>query len=95
MGVIDDMNLETKTIPIDDNDLLFLYTDGVTEAVNDKDEEFEMERLEAILVNEENHAPDTIIKRIVMEIEQFAGEREQFDDITMVVLRSKPKDEGF
>jgi len=93
MGVMDDMNLESKEIPIDDNDLLFLYTDGVTEAVNENDEEFDIKRLEAILVNEEGNPPDTIIKRIVMEIEQFAGDRPQFDDITMVVLRSEPKGE--
>ncbi len=91
IGVMEDLKLESKTVSIKENELLFLYTDGVTEAVNEGDEEFGVERLYGLLEQEENTPPDIIIEKMVREIRKFAGNREQFDDITMVVLQSQPE----
>ena len=66
---------------------MFLYTDGVTEAVNEKDEEFGTSRLQDILNRETDASADALIEAVVREIKQFAGALEQFDDITMVVLK--------
>jgi serine phosphatase RsbU (regulator of sigma subunit) len=89
LGVMDDMKLESKEVPLAPNEVVFLYTDGVTEAVNAKDDEFGTDRLSEILTREENSSPDDIISEVVKELKIFEGDLEQFDDITMVVLRSE------
>lgn len=89
IGVTEEANLESKEIKIEKNDILFLYTDGVTEAVNVNDEEFGNVRLKEIIIKEKDNSPDDLIEKILKEIKQFEGKREQFDDITMVVLQSK------
>jgi len=92
LGVMEDMELESKEIHMENNELVFLYTDGVTEAVNEKDEEFGTEYLQELL-KEEDCPPDDMIEKIVRKIREFAGRREQFDDITMVVLQSEGVEE--
>jgi len=87
VGVMEDMSLEAKEIHLKENETVFLYTDGVTEAVNEKDEEFGTSRLQDILNRETDASADALIEAVVREIKQFAGALEQFDDITMVVLK--------
>ncbi len=89
IGVLDDLDLESKTIGLEENELVFLYTDGVTEAINEKDEEFGTDRLEAIIRREPYCKAENLIESVIREIKEFAGKMEQFDDITMVVLQSR------
>ena len=92
LGVLEDMELESKEIILEENEMIFLYTDGVTEAVNAQDDEFGTDRLYQLLSQAEDTTPDRLIEMIGREIKQFTGEREQFDDITMVVLQSTGKE---
>lgn len=75
-------------------DMLFLYTDGVTEATNENNELFGDDRLIETL----NKIPDgasmkEICEFIHSEVDKFAGTAPQFDDITMVAVRyNGPKD---
>ena len=67
-------------------DQLYLYTDGVTEATNQDNEFFGEDRLKAAL----NEVPDLtvyeLLPKIKKRIDDFAGDAEQFDDITMLGL---------
>jgi len=92
LGVMEDLKLELKEIIFEENEMLFLYTDGVTEAVNEQDEEFGTNRLIQLLNQAEVTSPDQVIEIVTREVKQFTGEKEQFDDITMVVLQSKVKE---
>ena len=69
------------------SDLLILYTDGVTEAINEKNEEFGMERFKAII--EETHllSAEQITKRIYREVREFCGNEPNFDDFTLLVIK--------
>ena len=89
VGIMDDIELEARKIALGENEILFLYTDGVTEAVNTKDEEFGTGRLQTILRRERDKPAEEIMDIMVKEIKDFAGSKEQFDDITMVVVRSR------
>lgn len=75
-------------------DQLYLYTDGVTEATNQDDELFGEDRLIAAL----NEAPDLtvyeLLPKIKKRIDDFAGDAEQFDDITMLGLTYRGKGES-
>jgi len=88
LGVIDDVELQSVRVNLKPGDVLVLYTDGVTEAINDKEEEFGEERLLRIITENRDRQAAEIMERILDAITAFAGERPQFDDITLMVLRA-------
>ena len=87
LGVIDEVELEPVTITLSQGDLLVLYTDGVTEATNEENQEYGIDRLSSILNNTRNLPAKEIIASVVSDISRFAGSRPQFDDITLMVLK--------
>lgn len=68
-------------------DTLVTYTDGVTEAMDMQDNEYELERLVALVNRMGGRHPEEIKQEILRELAAHRGEREQTDDITMVLLR--------
>ena len=79
--------LEECTLQIGTGDLFALYTDGITEAMNEESELFGEERLSGLL-EEHAHLPsDELRERILGDVEAFVGEAEQHDDMTIVLLR--------
>ncbi len=67
-------------------DTLVLYTDGVTEAFNDSDEEFGEQRLMEALRRHRDLSSKALLASIVEEVRQFS-QREQHDDITLIVAK--------
>ncbi len=90
VGVSDLIEYEQNNLILDEGDCLLLYTDGVTEAIDEHEKLFGETRLLKIM-NEEmlNASPDKIIKGVYSRILEFAGKAEQFDDITMLCFRFK------
>ena len=72
---------------------LFLYTDGVPEATNAEDELFGTERMLEALNEDENAAPQTILKNVRRAVDDFVMDAEQFDDLTMLCLEYRGKKE--
>lgn len=68
-------------------DTLLMYTDGLPDAINLGEEEFGMERLVATLSAARDASASDIITRLAHAVEQHVGERELFDDTTMVILQ--------
>ena len=66
---------------------LFLYTDGVTEAINNKNELFGDERLKRCFDEKSTESIKSTIENIKCKINCFADGLEQFDDITMLALK--------
>ncbi|MBP5307870.1 MAG: SpoIIE family protein phosphatase [Clostridia bacterium] len=71
---------------------IFVYTDGVVEAKNEKGELFGKERLAAVLEKSKNCSPEKIIGEVKKEIKEFAGKAPPFDDITMLCLQYNGSD---
>ncbi len=88
LGVIDDVDLQSVKVDLKHGDVLVLYTDGVTEAINDKEEEFGEDRLLRIITENRDRPAQEIMDQILCAITAFAGDRPQFDDITLMVLRA-------
>ena len=89
LGVIEEVDLEEVEIELTDDDIVVLYTDGVTEAINEKEEDFGEARLVKV-IQENRHLPvGDIIDRIRDEVIAFAGNQPQFDDITLMALKTK------
>lgn len=70
-------------------DRIFQYTDGVTEATNANNELYGMERLEKVLNSNRDKTPSQLLPAVKADIDLFAGEAPQFDDITMLCLEYK------
>jgi len=82
-----DSLLEQVTIPLGIGDVILLFTDGVTEAMNAAGEPFGEERL-AALVGEHGDLPfEELRERILREIRVFIGKTALQDDLTLVVLK--------
>lgn len=68
-------------------DTIFVYTDGVTEATNEKEELFGEDRLLETLNLSPKEAPERTVQGVMVAIDQFVGDTEQFDDITMLCIK--------
>ena len=69
------------------NDLLVIYSDGLTEAVDPKDEEYGIRRLTRICTRYRGGAPSDLARSIQTDIESFVQERVYEDDRTLVLVR--------
>jgi len=70
-------------------DLLVLYTDGVTEAINEHEEAFGEERLTQVVRQHHDLEAKEVITQIRAAMRAFTGERPRFDDATLVVLKCR------
>ena len=68
-------------------DAIYLYTDGVTEAQNLKQELYGEDRLIDSLNSAKDLSEESICKNVKSDVEAFVGEAEQFDDMTMLCLK--------
>ena len=70
-------------------DIIVLYTDGVTEAINENDEQFGEDRLTKVIRENRKLPVEEIIQEIRNELDTFTGSQPQFDDITLMILKVK------
>ena len=75
-------------------DLLYLYTDGVTEAMNTAQELYGEERLKRTLDANVSAAPEEIFKAVKKDRDDFVADAPQFDDITMLAMRYLGREGG-
>jgi serine phosphatase RsbU (regulator of sigma subunit) len=79
--------LEEEVVPLHPGDVIVLYTDGITEAMNTNSDLFGESRLSRI-VEEHGHLDSGELReRILREIEAFVGSADQHDDMTMILLK--------
>ena len=87
LACMDGVNYKENTLTLSPGDRVFIYTDGVTEATSTSEELYGEERL----INFVNEHPDMGLKETLegvrSDIDSFVGEAEQFDDITMLLLK--------
>ena len=84
LGVFEEMKCGENCSRLNPGDRVFVYTDGVTEAANSKDERYGMKRLVDTLNSHEAEKPKDVLAVVQNSIDEFSGDAEQFDDITML-----------
>jgi sigma-B regulation protein RsbU (phosphoserine phosphatase) len=87
VGAMEDAEYEQQVVPLFVGDIIVLYTDGITEAVNDKDEMFEVPRLIEIIRRMADSPSQEIVDAIISEVTAFSQTQPQFDDITLMVVK--------
>ena len=87
LGVIENFHYKAEEITLNPGDIIFLYTDGITEANNDYEGFYGEDRLKEILNKHKDESPDKIIETVKNNIFQFCQSEEQFDDMTMLAIK--------
>ena len=90
LGALPDMPYEMGTLILENDDIIFLYTDGVSEAENTSDEMFGEERILAILKKNHDLKPGEILSKLEEEVQNFIGDVPLSDDFTTLVARVVP-----
>ena len=86
VGAFDDVSFKEQSIDLSPGDMLFFYTDGVTEAQNSREEFYEESRLHDLLKKRTFPTPRHMIGVVTDDVMNFIGDAKQFDDITILSL---------
>jgi len=87
LSMLEQFDYPEDTCSLEPGELLVIYSDGVTEAINEEQEEYGEERLRNLVADLRWKKADDIVDEVIKEIGLFAGEQEQFDDITLMVIK--------
>ena len=90
LGLFPARTYEEAAFQLRDGDLLAIYSDGVTDAQNNAEEDFGTDRLVEVLTRHAALPSTEVVDRVFDAIDAFAGDAPQFDDITMLILKRGP-----
>lgn len=82
-------HMKENELIMEPDDVIVLFTDGATEAMNAKGEMFSLEKIVELTERYSHLSCEEILKTIFQTIQEFIGNFEQFDDITMVGIKRK------
>ena len=87
LGLFDGIPYDLYTEQLVPGDMLYTYTDGVTEAMSAEDELFGEDRLEAVLIKNKDMNPRSVGVAVRCALTDYTHDAEQSDDITMLILK--------
>ena len=87
LGIDEDLTFHAAELTLAPGDTLFMYTDGVTEAFNDRQEEFSEARLQQALSSQHAGEVSETAQAVLGSVKRFAGEVPQSDDIAILALK--------
>ena len=87
LGFMEDYQFDEDSIVLNNGDAIVIYSDGITEALNTKSEEFGEERLEEVIKQNIKFSADILIEKVFDAIKLFVKDVSQSDDITIVIIK--------
>lgn len=90
LGVRAKSTYQTITIPIEADDAVFVFSDGVVEAMNAAGELYSIERLTADLAGATGAGAEELVRKVVNAVNAFTGTAPKADDVTALALRWRP-----
>lgn len=88
LGIQSDAVYQSGTVMLAPGDWLAIFTDGLVEAVNDRDEDYGEERLIWVLNAGAAISPPKLLSRIMVDLDTFVGTTPQHDDVTCMLIRA-------
>lgn len=88
LGMVRNVEYNTEEIQLNKGDLMVMYSDGVPEACDKEGNLFSMDRFRETLEQRKADTPREMIEGIYTELMDYQSETEQFDDITMLMMRA-------
>jgi serine phosphatase RsbU (regulator of sigma subunit) len=95
LGILEEQSWDSKTLTLGRDDLLLLYTDGITDAHNAQEELFGEERLIDTVAACRGAPAASLQENILSEVDLFAGDVPQFDDLTLMILMPTKREVAF
>lgn len=86
VGLLPQSQYQSAQVELKDGDLIVLFTDGISEAMNIQDEEWGEEKLIEAIKSSDGRPPEAIVESVFGSADEFTGEAPQHDDMTIVVL---------
>jgi sigma-B regulation protein RsbU (phosphoserine phosphatase) len=90
LGMFPEATYESAALKLGPGEVLVLYSDGVTEARNDQDDEYGEERLVAFLKEHKDDDPERMVETLIRTIYEFSQDGKPGDDVTVAVIRRDP-----
>jgi phosphoserine phosphatase RsbU/P len=87
IGLLPNISYEEQSLTLETGDVLFAYTDGISEAMTESDEEWGEERMRLAADAALGHSAEDIVRAVFTEADQFTGAAPQHDDMTLLVLK--------
>jgi sigma-B regulation protein RsbU (phosphoserine phosphatase) len=87
LGVLENQKYERVKFALEDNTLILIYSDGLEELMNQKQELFGQERITELLKLNKEKSSKEIVKKIMQSAEEFAGGKSFQDDLTMILIK--------
>ena len=87
LGLFEHAAFEEETLTLQPGDLIVLFSDGVTEAMNPDDEEYCDDRLIACANAHRGEAPQQVLDALLADVQAFCAGQPQSDDVTVVMVR--------
>lgn len=87
IGAIPDLEYQSATVRLGPNDLLFFFTDGLSEAQDENDVEYGEERIKNMLCEQLHHDPENLIGTLIKDVRAFDPTRPPRDDTTIIALK--------
>lgn len=87
LGALDDLSFHEDGASLGRGDVLFVFSDGISEAINVEDEEFGEERICRLIADHRHEGAQRIVDEMVVAVGAHACEMPQRDDVTMVVVK--------
>lgn len=88
LGIQADAAYESGNLTLESGDWLVIFTDGVVEAVNERDQEYGEERLVSVLELSANLTPAKLLSRIMVDVDLFVSTAPQHDDVTCMLIKA-------
>lgn len=88
LGIQPEAKYESASVALAPGDWLVIFTDGLVEAVNTRDEEYGEIRLLPAIESGAASTPADLLKRLMSELDQFVGNTPQHDDVTCMLLKA-------
>ena len=87
LGFLEDFEFSEHTVPFNIGDVLVLFSDGISEAMNKHEEEFEEERILQVIKSNMDQSPHQMIENLISSVREHADGEEQSDDMTLLVIK--------
>ncbi len=88
LGIMASASYQCGTTTLGPGDLLLIFTDGLVEAEDDRQQEYGEDRMFSVLADPKAVTANEVLKRVMTSVDSFVGYTRQHDDITCMVVRS-------
>jgi sigma-B regulation protein RsbU (phosphoserine phosphatase) len=89
LGIMPEAKYESASVILEPGDWLMVFTDGLVEAVNAHDEEFDEPRVLSAFAMESSNTPQQLLDRLMANVDLFVGSTPQHDDITCLLVKAE------